>query len=366
MKYIGVMSGTSCDGIDVACLEVSDNGFTALATSAFPYAESLRQRLLDVISKQPKTAAFFNQLDADLGQAYGEAVTSMMQQQGWSSEDIQCIGLHGQTIDHQPNTNTWQIGSPQHVAAITGIDVIADFRTQDVVMGGQGAPLAPAFHQALFATDSCRVVLNLGGIANITVIQGGDLLGFDTGPANCLMDAWAGEHLGELCDRGGQWAAQGKVLDALLQRMLQDPYFSQQPPKSTGRELFNSTWLAQQISQEPPSSAVDVQATLAALTCHSVVDAIQKHVPGVEEVLVCGGGVHNLHLMNLLQKTLDVPVTSTAEFGVDPDAIEALLMAWLACAHDQGVITDLRSVTGTQIPHRYGIRYQANSNRHSG
>lgn len=359
MKYLGVMTGTSCDGIDVACLEASGGEYNTLAAAFFQYPEALRQRLLGVIAGQPQTAAQFNQLDAELGQAYGEAVQSFLKQHNWSHHDIQCMGLHGQTIDHQPTLNTWQIGSAQHVATITGIDVVADFRTQDVTLGGQGAPLAPAIHQALFADDRCRVVLNLGGIANITVLRGGALLGFDTGPANCLMDAWADEHLGECCDLGGQWAAQGTVNGGLLERLLADPYFALEPPKSTGREYFNTAWLAAHLDAVQAIAAVDVQATLAALTVQTVVYAIKAQVPEASQVVVCGGGVHNDHLMNALQNNLDAPVVSSAALGFDPDAMEALLMAWLACAHDRGEVTDLRAVTGTQKALVYGVRFKA-------
>ncbi|MGB5305178.1 MAG: anhydro-N-acetylmuramic acid kinase, partial [Gammaproteobacteria bacterium] len=255
------------------------------------------------------------------------------------------------------------IGNPAVIAAGTGIDVVADFRRADIDAGGQGAPLVPAFHQALFArAGEHRVVLNIGGIANITILPSDASLpvtGFDTGPGNTLLDAWTRQHLDAPMDTGGRWAAQGSVHAELLAGMLQDPYFHAPPPKSTGREYFNPDWLARYL-QDSGIAAQDVQATLCALTAQSILDALEHHAPRTQRLLVCGGGIHNPELLRrLAENQAGMPVESTQPYGVDPDWVEAVAFAWLAKQHLDGKPGNIPAVTGAQRPVVLGSRTRA-------
>jgi anhydro-N-acetylmuramic acid kinase len=300
------------------------------------------------------------QLDVELGRAFAEAASTLLHRSGIPAAKVRAIGSHGQTVRHGPIGDvpfTLQLGDPNTIAERTGILTVADFRRRDMAAGGQGAPLLPALHAALFRDPTrSRVVLNLGGIANITTLPAdpaAPVRGFDTGPANCLLDAWATRHLQKPRDEGGQWAAEGQVDQDLLQHLLGDPYFALPPPKSTGRELFNLDWLQQQLAahcavrEVAEPAPVDVQATLMALSVRSVADAILAHGADANDVLVCGGGVHNSELMRLLGLALAPRwVTSTGALGVDPDYVEVTAFAWLAMQRLAGLPGNLPSVTG--------------------
>lgn len=334
--YIGLMSGTSLDGMD-AVLCRFDPHFEFLASASEGYPAELRQALLELQHDERVRLQDYAGLDAQLGELNTTLVMRLLRQSGHSAQQISAIGYHGQTIFHQPageDANSLQIGDANRLAERTGICTISDFRRRDMAAGGQGAPLVPPFHASLFRHDSIsRCIVNLGGIANITQLpsrkQQQPVLGFDTGPANILMDGWAQRHLGKDHDDRGHWAASGVVLPELLQTMLNEAYFSQPPPKSTGRELFNEHWLEHHLSGgEDPA---DVQATLLELTARTVSDAIQAQKPACEEVYICGGGAANDHLMHRLQALLSgMLVTSTQPLGLPPQWVEAAAFAWLA------------------------------------
>jgi anhydro-N-acetylmuramic acid kinase len=292
-------------------------------------------------------------LDRDVGECFADAVAVVLSKNRIATENIVAIGSHGQTLRHQPGAMppfTLQVGDPSVIAARTGITVVADFRRGDMAVGGQGAPLAPAFHQWLFWHDnSNRVVLNIGGIANITVLPAnGPVTGFDTGPGNTLLDAWVRQHHNRDFDLDGSWASQGQASEELLLALLQDRYFAERPPKSTGFEYFNLEWLERKFAESRVHPAKqDVQATLAELTCRSIADAITLHAPGTKDVFVCGGGFHNRDLMRRLGPRLrGVSIQSTSAHGLDPDWVEAAAFAWLAKRRISGEPGNLPSVTG--------------------
>ncbi len=359
MQYIGVMSGTSCDGVDVVLVSIKEDELTVVDTLFQAYEKDLKSQLLRMMTAQLFSARTFSEMDVILAKVYADAVLSLLKKSNTPVESIQAIGLHGQTVDHNPPINTWQLGSAAHVATLTGIDVVADFRTKDVALGGQGAPLAPAVHRVLFGTQGPIVVLNLGGIANITYITNDQFLGFDTGPANCLMDLWVEKHLKQPCDFGGQWAATGSVNHDLLDNLLDESYFHELPPKSTGRELFNDAWLNKKLKSFSALAAVDVQATLLQLTAMTVTQAIKQYTPQAQRVIVCGGGVYNSHLIDNINQLLTVDVVASNVMGIDSDYVEATLMAWLAFCHHQHKTQDLTQITGTSTPHIYGVYHSA-------
>ncbi len=360
MYFVGVMSGTSCDGIDVALVDFR-TGINTVATSFLAYPEAVQSQLQQIISLQPLTIAELSALDAKLGQLYAESINQLLKQQNMAKDAVQAIGLHGQTIYHDPDgqlANTWQLGSAAKVAQQTGINTVANFRQMDVAFGGQGAPLAPAFHQQVFGhINNPIVVLNLGGIANITVIDGDEIFGFDTGPANCLMDEWVKKHQGLKYDDNGHWAKQGQVNKQLLADMLSEPYFNQPYPKSTGRELFNLDWL---FSHELVAKldVVDVQRTLLQFTVESIATGLKQAHKNITEMIVCGGGSHNQYLMATFSDVLGITVKSSRDYGVNPDYVEATLMAWLAKQHLQNTKLDLTQITGVRKPLVYGISYR--------
>jgi len=351
------MSGTSADGIDVVLIE--DKPLTFLASGFFVFDQQLKSRVLSVIQNKPITACDMARLDADLGQAYSDAINQFIKQNQIDTADIEAIGLHGQTVAHLPDytsPNSWQLGHPAWVAAQTGIPVMSDFRRADMAYGGQGAPLAPALHQVLFKQAHKTIgVLNLGGIANLTLINE-QLSGFDVGPANCLLDEWCFRHTEQEFDHHGQWGQRGTTHQALLESMLDDDYFHQPAPKSTGREYFNQQWLASYLNDDP-IAAVDVQRTLIELVVQSVQRAVFDSQQTLNQLIVVGGGVHNQFMMSCLQDTMYCQVVSSDYYGIAPDDIEAILMAWLAARHCRNEKTDLSSVTGCRKSHVYGVRY---------
>jgi len=350
--YIGLISGTSMDGIDAALVNIEESSLDVLQTHQHDYPAELRRRLsaakLDASIRSFDDVADLHQ---QVGECFRDAANELLRIAGHDKSAVTAIGSHGQTIRHEPNIDdpySLQIGDANIIASGTGITTIADFRSADIASGGQGAPLAPAFHEWLFDKDtSTRVVLNLGGIANITILHGGSapVTGFDTGPASTLMDAWIARHRNEPFDRDGLWAAQGSVNADLLAKLLADSYFAAPPPKSTGFEYFNLEWLdAAGVAAYDP---VDVQATLSELTAVSVAEAVTEHARGTSDLFVCGGGVHNSELMRRLGAALNgTQVRSTASVGLDPDWVEAAAFAWLAMRSTNGLPGNLPSVTG--------------------
>jgi anhydro-N-acetylmuramic acid kinase len=359
--YIGLMSGTSMDGVDAALVRFGDHHCDIISTHRGPYPVSLRADLRRA-AHNPETCTVdsLGSMDHWVADCFCRAALTVAANSKVDKALINAIGSHGQTIRHQPHAArpfTLQIGDPNRIAATTGITTVADFRRRDIALGGEGAPLAPAFHQWLFAdSDSSCVVLNIGGIANVTVLadQPDATTGFDTGPGNTLLDAWINEHQSKAYDDGGAWADSGEVIQPLLQTMLADPYLSAAPPKSTGFEYFNLPWLRQTIAQcsfRTPPQGNDIQATLAEFTAQSIAQAIRKHAPRAPNVMVCGGGVHNQDLMSRIAKNMrGVSVSSTEAFGLDPDWVEAAAFAWLAMRTIHRRPGNLPSVTGATHP----------------
>jgi anhydro-N-acetylmuramic acid kinase len=350
--YIGLISGTSMDGIDAALVEFGDRSADIISGRTVPYPETLRNKLIDA-TRAPETCTVdvIGSLDHWVGECFRDAALELLQAAGVDPGDVCAIGSHGQTLRHRPDEErpyTLQIGNADIIAKGTGIDCVADFRSADLALGGQGAPLVPPFHEWLFrSAESDRCVLNIGGIANITVLPAapGPISGFDTGPGNTLMDTWVRRHHNVAFDNEGRWASIGKMMPALLDTMLADPYFAKPPPKSTGFEYFNDDWLSERIRDD--ADFVDVQATLAELTAATIADAIGHHAAGTREVLVCGGGVHNRDLLQRLQQRLgQVSLATTADAGLDPDHVEACAFAWLALRTMNGEPGNAPGVTG--------------------
>ncbi len=355
--YIGLMSGTSMDAVDAALLDFEEAAFTLVATHREPIPADVRAALLEVAGGHGDHLDRVSELDALVGALFARAVEALLHAQGLSPTRVRAIGSHGQTVRHRPagpTPTSVQIGDPNAIAERTGITTVADFRRRDMAAGGQGAPLAPAFHRAAFHDPrSDRVVLNIGGIANVTVLSSdpeAPVKGFDTGPGNVLLDAWASEHLHTTMDADGRWAAGGRTHEGLLAAMLRDPYFATAPPKSTGRERFNLRWLREVLDAHVPAVLPrDVQRTLCALTELSVAQAIERHAPATREVLVCGGGAHNPVLMEgLAAQMRGRRVISTAAAGLDPAWVEAAAFAWLAHRTLSGLPGNLPDVTGAR------------------
>ncbi len=349
-----MISGTSRDGVDAALVRFSDDQAEVLEAICVPYPHGLAKSLHhQILTGRRLEQDVMEQLDEQLANHFSDSVLQLLDQAGVNAQEVTAIGSHGQTVWHEPDglqPESIQLGDPRRIAQQTGIVTVGDFRRADIEAGGQGAPLAPLLHQALFCpATGTRVVLNLGGIANISVIdEKGNVSGFDTGPANCLLDAWIQFHRGEPFDQGGDWAAGGRVIPSLLEGMLTDPYFQRPAPKSTGVEYFNLSWL-EQFDLQPDLDSRDVQATLAELSAVTVADSIRPDQPG--DVLVCGGGVHNSNLLGRLRALLPgTLVCSTADLGLDPDSIEALLFAWLARERLAERPLDTRNITGARMP----------------
>ncbi|MCF8165958.1 MAG: anhydro-N-acetylmuramic acid kinase [Rhodoferax sp.] len=369
--YIGLMSGTSLDGIDAVLAKMEKAGDTSLLGSiSLAFSPELRKALLDLQSPGPNEIHRENQAANALALAYADAVKQLLTQAKLSASDISAIGAHGQTIRHQADLDhhlayTHQTLNPALLAELTGIDVIADFRSRDLAAGGHGAPLVPAFHAQQFAADKNIAVLNLGGIANLTLLpKDTEVKGFDCGPGNMLMDAWIAEQQGHAFDENGTWASQGKVNQALLARMMTDSFFAKAPPKSTGRDDFHLEWLQKYIGAENINSE-DVQATLLQLTVDSSLQAVLRYAPQTQILIVCGGGARNSALLNLFKarakeifkNSLDIMTSDM--FGIDPQLVEGLAFAWLAWAHKEKRPANLPAVTGAKGPRILGACYPA-------
>ncbi|EKO3572424.1 anhydro-N-acetylmuramic acid kinase [Vibrio metschnikovii] len=361
--YIGIMSGTSMDGVDSALVSLTGNTIKLLAHDSLPMPESIKQRLLNICLGQPTNLHDIGQLDHQLGHLYAHAVEQLLARSGYRPEQIIAIGNHGQTVFHQPTGETpftIQLGDANILATRTGITTVADFRRKDIALGGQGAPLVTAFHQTIFnATDSTLVVLNIGGIANISVLTTDKrVIGYDTGPGNVLMDYWCAQHTGRAYDEDGQWARQGKLDLPLLQRLKQDTYFSQPAPKSTGREWFNLAWLENKLAGLTVTQQ-DVQRTLCELTAQTISEQVNQYAQGVApQLLVCGGGAQNPLLMERLQANLPSwLVAPTQAKGVDGDYMEAMAFAWLAQRRIHDLPSNLPEVTGAKRNTSLGVIY---------
>ncbi len=363
--YIGLMSGTSTDGVDAVLARFGDQGPPRiLASASLPMPGALRREFLALNLPGPNELERAALAGNALAELYAQACAAVLEDAGIAASAVAAIGAHGQTVRHAPGQGyTIQINAPALLAERTGIDVIADFRSRDVAAGGQGAPLVPAFHHALFGGDQPRAVLNLGGIANVTLLGSQDeVSGFDTGPANVLLDLWAQEHLGRDYDADGAWAATGRADAGLLEHLIEsEPWFALPPPKSTGRDLFNRDWLTSRLAgyQGPALGNADIQATLQALTAHTVARAIAAHAPNSRDLIVCGGGALNSSLMRAMQAALPCPVYPSSEAGIPVQMVEALAFAWLAWAHDHARPAGLPAVTGARHATVLGCRYPA-------
>ncbi len=353
--YVGLISGTSMDAIDAALVEIDGARCVVQHARAVSYAPALREQLFRLISRPVGVNLDeVGALDTAVGEAFAAAALQLLREANVHGAQITAIGSHGQTLRHQPggaHPFTWQIGNPDIIAERTGITTVADFRRRDVAAGGEGAPLAPALHQAVLGSATeARAVINIGGIGNITWLPpDATPVGFDTGPGNCLMDGWSERHRGIAFDRDGEWAASGRVDPSLLQSLLSEPFFSKPPPKSTGRELFNMGWLDTHLGAlKPQPSPADVQSTLCELTARSIATACQQ-LGQVQRALLCGGGAHNRELRRRLEVHLTATViATTAAFNLDPDFVEAAAFAWLASRTLAGLPGNLPSVTGAR------------------
>ncbi|MVW78339.1 anhydro-N-acetylmuramic acid kinase [Bordetella sp. 02P26C-1] len=367
--YIGLMSGTSLDGADGVLVRLGDPGTSqspeVLATAALAMPASLRDELYALNrpgDDELHRAALASQ---ELAKLYARTVQTLLDDAQLPAAAVRAIGAHGQTVRHRPELGyTLQLNAPALLAELTGIDVVADFRSRDVAAGGQGAPLVPPFHAAMFGTDFPRAVLNLGGIANITLLAPGKApRGFDTGPANVLLDLWCQRHTGQAYDKDGAWAQGGRVDAGLLEHLVAtEPWLAVPPPKSTGRDLFNAQWLDARLSTYPDVallSARDIQATLQRFTARTVADALQDAAPESRDVLVCGGGARNAGLMRDLADCLQRPLQPTDAAGVPAQWVEAMAFAWLAHACVERLPAGVPEVTGARGTRVLGAIYPA-------
>ena len=368
--YIGLLSGTSIDAIDSALVDLSAGAPKIVASHSHEIPTELRERLMAMTLTPDTSLAEYAVLDSALGELFAEAAIDLLQGAQVERSAVTGIGSHGLTVFHAPdgeNTNSLQIGNPNIIVERTGITTVADMRRRDMAAGGQGAPLVPAFHEAVFRTpDRRRAVVNIGGIANITCLPanaGEEAVGFDCGPGNTLLDQWIMRNLGEVCDRDGQWARSGRTSDALLERLMADTYFTRRPPKSTGKEHFNLEWLTghlTELTQELPP--VDVQATLVDVTARGIALGLRQGIDlSSDEVYFCGGGIHNIRLMEVIaaELGLDAPLPTTAALGIDPDWVEAAAFAWLACQTLTHRAGNLTAVTGARRSVILGGVYRA-------
>jgi anhydro-N-acetylmuramic acid kinase len=367
--FIGLMSGTSLDGVDGVMVELSDTGLNVLAHCTAPLSQALTDELLALNSPGANELHRAALAANALVRVYAHVVDQLLEKSGIAREHVAAIGAHGQTVRHQPQAfdgtgYTLQLNNPALLAELTGIDVIADFRSRDVAAGGQGAPLVPAFHQSVFGRPGDTVAtLNIGGISNLTVLGplgADDVLGFDCGPGNALMDAWCKQHLGQPFDADGAWAAAGRVHTDLLETLLGDPYFSLPAPKSTGRDLFNPVWLTRQLARFSALAPVDIQATLTELTASACATCVMRYGFNSKQLIVCGGGAFNSHLMRRLQALLpSLVVSASSDHGLPPLQVEAAAFAWLARKTSLRQTASLQKVTGARGARILGSVYPA-------
>lgn len=361
--YIGLMSGTSLDGADGVLVDFSSQKPRVLANATQVFSSSFRAELLALNSPSDDELHRSARAANQLAEIYAVVSTSLLEQTGLTEKDIRAIGAHGQTVRHQPAQGyTTQLNNPALLAERTGIDVVADFRSRDVAAGGQGAPLVPAFHQSVFGQrDKTTLVLNIGGISNVSILPAnGSVLGFDCGPGNALIDAWCLQHTGQRFDKGGQWAASGKLIPALLGSLLEEPYLAMPPPKSTGRDLFSLTWLTEKLAHSIHQRPVDVQNTLTEFTAKACVASAESHINDSDELIVCGGGALNHYLMQRLQAGLPtLNVVPSSAHRLPPLQVEAVAFAWLAQQTVKRLPGNLPSVTGAAGLRVLGAIYPA-------
>ena len=353
--YIGLMSGTSMDGIDAALVDFATDSISVRATHFTPYPDDLRQQI-QALAVRPDAGNLLEigMLNSRIAKAFASATLDLLAESAIDARNVAAVGSHGQTILHHPRGDdpfSFQLGDPGIVAAATGIPVVADFRNTDIALGGQGAPLAPAFHRFAFGDpDNSRAVVNIGGIANVTLLlASGRTEGFDTGPGNVLLDLWSKKHLRKPFDDKGLWAAGGTVDSKLLKLLQADSFFALKPPKSTGSDYFSLDWLDQKLKKRGPKvTPEDIQATLSELTALEIARPL-KSIEGLSEVMVCGGGANNEHLMTALRRALpNYAVDTTAHWGIDPAWVEAIAFAWLARQRLLGAPSNIPTVTGAR------------------
>jgi len=358
--YIGLMSGTSLDGVDAVVADFTRGPPTVLGHSYRAFEPDLRAELLALCSAGDNEIERSATAALRLTEVYSESAQAALALAHQSASDVRAIGAHGQTVRHRPERSfTVQLNAPAHLAELTGIDVVADFRSRDIAAGGQGAPLVPAFHAEVFASPSARVVVNIGGISNITLLPGGGRapLGFDCGPGNVLLDLNATRHLAEPIDRDGAWARKGQIDQALLARLLQEPFLGLDPPKSTGRELFSGSWLDALVRSHDPAPH-DLQRTLTEFTARSIASAIERWCREAADVVVCGGGARNATLMQALAAAIGPRrLLASSELGIAPEQVEALAFAWLARRFIRGEPGNLFEATGARGPRVLGALY---------
>ncbi len=367
--FVGLMSGTSLDGVDGVLVDFSGPKLVILAYATAPLSTALTEELLALNSPGANELHRAALAANALVRIYAHVVSNLLETSGIKNAAIQAIGAHGQTVRHQPQAfdgtgYTLQLNNPALLAELTGIDVVADFRSRDVAAGGQGAPLVPAFHQSVFGCPGETIAtLNIGGISNLTVLgaeQPGDVLGFDCGPGNALMDAWCKQHTDQPFDANGAWAALGNIQTDLLAALLDEPYFDRPAPKSTGRDLFSHAWLARKLETFAPIAPVDVQATLTELTASTCATCVAREAVNSKKLIVCGGGAFNTHLMNRLQLLLPwLQVNSSEAHGLPPLQVEAAAFAWLARKTILRETSSLKEVTGAQGARILGAIYPA-------
>ena len=352
--FIGLMSGTSADSIDTVLIAISEEGIESLGTYSHPIPEKVRTSIYESVYSKNLNLDKVNKLDMLLGEIFSEAVNKILTQENVSSKNIKAIGSHGQTIKHCPNSHepfSLQIGNAQLLADLTGIRTISDFRSDDISAGGQGAPITPLFNGHVFSSDNKRVIINIGGITNITILnKKTSIFGYDTGPGNCLMDSWARKNGVGNYDEGGKWANSGEVNLSLLALMLEDNYFKKPNPKSTGPDFFNLEWVENSINNSGKNlTPEDLQSTLLELTVKSLTKELKKlHIGKSDGLYFCGGGIHNEYLMKRIKKELGLRIHTTADIGVDPDYIEATSFAWFAQQRVKGKKFDLSKITGSK------------------
>jgi len=353
--YIGLMSGTSMDGIDAALVEINEDNIQLVASHSHIIPPSLKEKLkLLSLDRQEASIDMLGEADTELGIIFADAVLSLIEKSNIEAEQVTAIGSHGQTIRHRPdlqNSFSLQIGDANRISHLTGITTVADFRRKDMAAGGEGAPLAPAFHQQVFQPNEKNLaVLNIGGISNLTFLSADKNLpcfGFDCGPGNTLMDVWIQKNKSKNYDENGDWAASSTADSSLVNQLMQDDFVLSTPPKSTGREHYNLEWLEKQLENFSQLSPGQVQASLCQFTCDSIAHAIEHHLPEINTLIVCGGGVHNLHLMKQLSEKLsNTNIESSDARGVHPDWVEAIAFAWLASQTVNGRTGNLPAVTG--------------------
>ncbi len=368
--YLGMISGTSIDGVDAVLVDFGDRNCRIIEAATTPFPPRLLARLRRIVEVPQAELCELGALDHAVGGFFAGCALDLIARAGVTHDAVRAIGHHGQTIFHEPSGDepfSMQIGDPNVVAATTGICTVADFRRLDMAFGGQGAPLVPAFHAWCFGVaNEARAVVNIGGIANITVLQPDrPATGFDTGPGNTLLDLWVRRHRGADYDRDGGWAASGKVDAALLAALLTEPYFAAAAPKSTGRELFNTSWLDAHLSHHTTTAPADVQATLAELTARTIVTSVDDSLSDCKRLVVCGGGAHNADLMARLRRLSGGSVDTTAAFGIAPDWVEGAAFAWLARARLRSEAGNVPTVTGARRPAVLGGVYLSSAPKHS-